>query len=118
MVEPGAANNALDVVTVAAERHLQRRNRPAQQRRQVLGQRLSAGKLLALIHDRNTRASHHGCGLSRDVTTKSVRSLPRSCTKALATATALLRHVRAGNFASPAVSHRHRRNFLGICKAG
>ena len=31
--------------------------------------------LLAL--NRSVRAAHHGCGLSRDVTTKSVRSLPQ-----------------------------------------
>ena len=43
----------------------------------MVGQRLSAGKLLALIHDRNSHAAHHGCGLSRDVTTKSVRSVPQ-----------------------------------------
>ena len=43
----------------------------------MVGQRPPAGKLLALVNDRNSRAAHHGCGLSRDVTTKSVRSLPQ-----------------------------------------
>jgi hypothetical protein len=43
----------------------------------MVGQRPPAGKLLALVNDRNSRAAHHGCGLSLDVTTKSVRSLPQ-----------------------------------------
>ena len=73
---PALDDGALDIAVIPEEQRDQRRSRLSHERRQMVGQRLSAGKLLALIHDRNSHAPHHGCGLSRDVTTKSVRSVP------------------------------------------
>jgi hypothetical protein len=70
------ADNTFD--TVATERSLQRRNGPAQQRRQVLGQRLSAGKLLALIHDRNTAGSRHQMMLEAERRSSSPLPSPRT----------------------------------------
>ena len=74
---PALGDGALDIAVIPGEQRDQRRSRLSHERRQVVGQRRAARKLLALVNDRNSHAAHHGCGLSRDVTTKSVRSVPQ-----------------------------------------
>jgi hypothetical protein len=74
---PGC-EGTLDIAIVPGEQRDQRRSRLSHERRQMVGQRGAARELLALIHDRKPRASYHGCGLSREGTTKSVCGFRRS----------------------------------------